>query len=143
MLVACTMCSLASCGGDDEPEIIIPEEQIIDYAGKIIGYWQLQGAREYWRFDADGSGTKIDPSYGENWDEAEDIFEGEETSNYFQWYFEQNGLMLVYRNNGDYNTPEPDAPFIINSITDTNMTWTTNGGKGMTQKFVRVNRNRQ
>lgn len=139
LMMASAMISLSSCTGAEEEEIM-GDEDITNYTEMIVGYWQLQGKREYWRFDGDGSGTITDKSHGDNWDEADDIYEDEETSNFFEWYFEKNGLMIIYRNNGYYNTPEPDAPFIVNSITEKVMTWTTNNGKGTTQKFVRSSR---
>ncbi|MBQ0057709.1 MAG: hypothetical protein KBT20_08640 [Bacteroidales bacterium] len=140
LIMATTMFSLTSCAGDDEE--IMQEDDIKVAAEQIVGTWQLNGTREFWRFDADGKGSKVSPSHGENWDKDEDINEGE--GNRFEWYLQSNGLMVTYfmESTGAYSDPEPDAPFIINSITDKAMTWTTNNGKGTTQKFTRVGQNR-
>ena len=33
--------------------------------------------------------------------------------------------MVIYKNNGEYNTPEPEAPYTIKSITSEKMIWVT------------------
>lgn len=128
LIAAClTSSTLASCTGDED-ELLIDEEEQADYTQKIVGTWLQTGTQEYWRFDRGG--------LGENWDEADDIKEGE--GNKFKWEFERNGLMVIYLLNGSYSDPEPDAPFIINTITDYRMTWTTNNGRGDEQSFSKV-----
>lgn len=122
-----TLFTLSSCGGEED-EILIDEDDQINYSVKIVGTWQMSGTQEYWRFDRNG--------YGENWDLADDVNEGE--GNDFKWSFEKNGLMVIYKLNGSYSDPEPDAPFIINTITDYRMIWTTNNGKGSEQSFSKV-----
>ena len=131
MLVASVPCVMTSCSGDDEEELI-PEDTIAKYTKAIVGYWLLDGTQEYWRFDANGDGV----AYGENWDAAEDVHEGE--GNKFKWYIDKNGLMVIYKLEtiDEYNDPEPMAPFSIKSITDTNMHWVTS--TGIQQSLTRV-----
>jgi len=122
LIIACSACSLTSCASDEEEELI-EEGTIAEYTEKIVGKWQMDNTQEYWRFDEKGNGTV---AYGENWDKSEDVSEGE--GNNFQWEINTNGLMVIYAIGGQYNDPEPDAPYSIKSITSTKMTWVTSGG---------------
>lgn len=132
MLIGCCAGAFTSCSSDDE-ETLIEETDMNNYATQIVGTWRMDNTEEYWRFDAAGSGNI---GYGENWDKADDVNEGE--GNAFQWNFEKNGLMVIYKLGGTYSDPEPDAPYIIRSITSTHMTWTTNNGKGHDESFTKV-----
>lgn len=127
LLAFSSMSTLTSCFGDEEEEELIEDDQIEQYTKAIVGRWKMDGTEEYWRFDAQGSGSI---GYGENWDQAEDVQEGE--GNYFEWFFKENGLMVIYAIAGDYNDPEPDAPYTIISLTDTKMTWKTSSGRRQT-----------
>jgi hypothetical protein len=122
LLMAATTGLFTSCSGEEEEEVI-DDQTIAQYTKDIVGTWLMDGTQEYWRFDAQGSGSI---GYGENWDQAEDVNEGE--GNNFEWYFKSNGLMVIYAVGGDYNDPEPDAPYSIKSITSTKMTWVTSAG---------------
>ncbi len=125
VLMACSFCALTSCEGEEEE--LIEEDTISQFTKDIVGKWKLDNTEEYWRFDAQGSGSV---GYGENWDMSEDVNEGE--GNTFQWYIEANGLMVIYAIGGQYNDPEPDAPYVIKSITSTRMTWVTSSGHQQT-----------
>ena len=129
LLMAATTGLFTSCSGEEE-EDVIDDQTIAQYTKDIVGTWLMDGTQEYWRFDAQGSGSI---GYGENWDQAEDVNEGE--GNDFEWYFKSNGLMVIYAVGGDYNDPEPDAPYSIKSITSTKMTWVTS--TGYTQTLTR------
>lgn len=129
LLMAATTGLFTSCSGEEEEEVI-DDQTIAQYTKDIVGTWLMDGTQEYWRFDAQGSGSI---GYGENWDQAEDVNEGE--GNNFEWYFKSNGLMVIYAVGGDYNDPEPDAPYSIKSITSTKMTWVTS--TGYTQTLTR------
>lgn len=126
LLMAATTGLFTSCSGEEEEEVI-DDQTIAQYTKDIVGTWLMDGTQEYWRFDAQGSGSI---GYGENWDQAEDVNEGE--GNNFEWYFKSNGLMVIYAVGGDYNDPEPDAPYSIKSITSTKMTWVTSTGDTQT-----------
>lgn len=119
MMMAFCACSLTSCSNDDDEELI-DDTQIDQYKKDIVGKWRLDNTQEYWRFDAQGNGAV---AYGENWDKAEDVNEGE--GNNFQWSISSNGLKVIYAIGGQYNDPEPDAPYTIKSITSSKMTWVT------------------
>jgi len=110
---------------------LIDETTIAQYKSAIVGTWLMDGTQEYWRFDAMGSGSV---ATGENWDQSEDISEGE--GNYFQWSIDSNGLMVIYLVNGQYNDPEPDAPYTIKSITSTKLYWVTS--TSVQQSFTKV-----
>ncbi len=126
LLMACSICTVTSCTSDDEEELI-DEVTVEQFRKDIVGRWLLDSTQEYWRFDAQGNGNV---AYGENWDEAEDVHEGE--GNEFKWSIDKNGLMVIYKIGNDYNDPEPDAPYTIKSITSSRMTWVTSGGTQQT-----------
>lgn len=142
ILMSAMMLGLGSCTPVEE-EILQTEEEQIEYSKKIVGTWLRDGSQEYWRFDRFGTteidynGTPKQVGIGENWDLSEDVLEGE--GNKFAWYFEANGLMTIYwlEMNNAYCDPDPDAPYIINRINDTSMTWAPNNGHGKVQSFTK------
>lgn len=142
LFASAMMLTLQSCAPEEE-EILQPEEEQIEYSKKIVGTWLRDGSQEYWRFRAFGTetidynGTPKKVGIGENWDLSEDVHEGE--GNKFAWYFEDNGLMTIYwlEMNNAYCDPDPDAPYIINRINDTTMTWVPNNGHGKVQSFTK------
>lgn len=131
LLLAGSASMLTSCSKEEDEELI-DENQIAKFTQDIVGKWQLDGTNEFWRFDAKGSGSV---AYGENWDEGEDVHEGE--GNDFRWEIDKNGLMVIYKNNGDYNTPEPEAPYSIKSITSEKMIWVTSTNHQQTLKRIK------
>lgn len=140
--------SLTSCEGVED--IVNEQENIEAYKNDIVGYWQIQNKREFWRFDKFGTGTltigEIQHSVGngENWDEADDIKEGEEGTNKFSWFFEKNGLQIIYRlETSDVLVPEPDASFLITHLSSDTMIWVTDNGYGTRQILLRTKQNRQ
>ncbi|MBR0036446.1 MAG: hypothetical protein IJP70_02265 [Bacteroidales bacterium] len=122
LMVACTLTTFNSCSSEEEEELI-DETTINKYKTAIVGTWLRDGSKEYWRFDAMGSGSV---AYGENWDADEDVHEGE--GNQFQWYINSNGLMVIYKIGDAYEDPDPEAPFTIKSITSTKINWVTSDG---------------
>lgn len=136
MLMACTMISLSSCGGTEEEELI-STDNTEQYRMDIVGYWQVQNLREFWRFDADGKGTKITPSHGAYWDEADDVME--EEAGKFEWFIEQTGLNVRHWMEMDQAYDNPEVMMIL-SITSDTMKW-KDGDTVVTLK--RQNRNRQ
>ena len=122
VLMLGSLSTLTSCSSDEEEEII-DDTQVTKFTKDIVGKWLMDNTQEYWRFDEKGSGSV---AYGENWDQAEDVQEGE--GNSFQWSIDANGLMVIYAIQGVYDDPEPDAPYVIKSITSTRMIWVTSGG---------------
>ncbi len=122
MMIVLGVGTLCSCSPTEE-EDLIEEGTIAEYTQKIVGKWKMDNTQEYWRFDSRGNGSV---HYGENWNLAEDVNEGE--GNDFQWEINSNGLMVIYAIGEDYNVPEPDAPYTIKSITSSRMIWVTSGG---------------
>ncbi|MBP5764509.1 MAG: hypothetical protein J6W47_05310 [Bacteroidales bacterium] len=130
LVVSCSLTTFTSCSSDEEEEII-DDVTIEQYKQNIVGTWRMDGTQEYWRFDAMGGGSV---AYGENWDQAEDVNEGE--GNQFQWSINSNGLMVIYKIGSLYSDPEPDAPYTIKSITSTKMHWVTSSN--VQQSFTKV-----
>ena len=126
LLMVCAVGLVSSCTTTEDEELI-DEVTIEQFKKDIVGRWLMDGTQEYWRFDAQGNGSV---AYGENWDVAEDVHEGE--GNEFQWSIDSNGLMVIYKIGNDYNDPEPDAPYTIKSITASKMVWVTSGGEQQT-----------
>lgn len=131
-LMAFSACTLTSCFGDEEEEELVDETTMEQFRKDIVGTWRMDGTDEYFVFRVDGSGSKANSSHGDYWDSSEtDISQGDEPD-HFEWYIEQNGLMIIHGVLGDYNDPDPDAPFTIKSITGKKMTWVTSGGTQQT-----------
>lgn len=121
LLMLGSLSALTSCAKEEEEELI-DDTQVNQYSKDIVGHWLMDNTQEHWRFDEQGNGSV---AYGENWDLADDIHEGE--GNSFQWNIDKNGLMVIYAISGVYDDPEPDAPYVIKSITSTKMIWVTSG----------------
>jgi len=130
-----------SCLGDNEEEVT-KEDKVAEYTKNIVGLWLLEGKDtdgeavcEYWLFNEKGTGTY---AYGSNWDKVDDVTYEDVQAGYgnnFQWSIDANGLMVIYKVGESYNDPDPDAPFVIKSITDKAMTWVTSDG--YTQTLLR------
>lgn len=120
------MGSLTSCSEKEDELTELTSEQIAQYSQDIVGKWKVDGTQEYWRFDAQGGGSV---GYGENWDQADDIFEGDEGTYKFQWYFKPSGLYIIIRINGEYGNPDTECPYAILSLTSSKLTWKTNQGR--------------
>lgn len=120
------MSTLTSCSEEEEDLTELTSEQIEQYSLDIVGKWHVVDTQEYWRFDERGNGTMV--GYGENWDEADDIHEGEEGTYQFQWYFKTSGLYIIIKNNGEYGNPDTDCPYTILSLTSSKLIWKSNEG---------------
>ena len=120
------MGSLTSCSEKEDDLTELSSEQIAQYSQDIVGKWKVDGTQEYWRFDAQGGGSV---GYGENWDQADDVFEGDDGTYKFQWYFKPSGLYIIIRINGQYGNPDNDCPYAILSLTSSKLTWKTNQGR--------------
>lgn len=134
LMIGLSPIMLTSCLGDEEEEELIEEETTLDkYRKDIVGLWVEEGTKVYWRFNSDGQGSVATPSTGKNWDESEDLTEEEVEP--FQWYIEKTGLMVIHSVGGVFNDPDPEAPFKIESLTSSQMTW--KGSDGTYRHFVR------
>lgn len=150
LLAVCSIVFALSCVSCEGIEDLFEEQQNIEnYKTDIVGYWQLSGKREFWRFDKFGTGTVLvgevnhSVGNGENWDEADDSYEGEDGTNKFRWYLEQTGLEILYKSEtSEVYYPEPDAPYIIERLTSDSLIWRTNNGAGRRQILLKTTKNR-
>ena len=81
-----------------------------DYKQKLTEYIKLK--------------QELKNTYGEEWDEADDIYEGEDGTMKFKWHFDKTGLIIEYKTSGSY-FPLPESPFTILSLTATSLRWET------------------
>lgn len=109
-----------SCASDEEN--LIDDNSVEQYKKDIVGKWQKSGVKEFWRFDAQGAGSV---GYGEEWDEADDIYEGDDGTMKFQWDINATGLVIKEKISGGYfNIPE--SPFTILQLNASTLRWETN-----------------
>ncbi len=109
----------------------------------IVGRWQLKGNMCKLMNERTASEEK-ETGTGENWDESDDIYEGEDGTNKFIWYMEKVGIYVIFRletSEGVY-VPEPDCPYIVEQCDENTLVWVVNNGKGKRYEFQRVNTNR-
>lgn len=136
LLMACSLCTLTSCLGDEEEELI-EETQIEKYTKDIVGYWECSDTGYTWRFDAQGNGTVY--GNGEKWD-SEESAEGDKGNNLFRWHFSELGLnieIMQYSVNGDpFFRESTESPFKVNSLTANSMVLTSADGE--IQHFTRI-----
>lgn len=128
LLTVLFMGTFASCSEKEDDVTELTSEQISQYTHDIVGKWKVNGAQEFWRFDSS--------SYGENWDEGDGIYEGEDGTYKFKWYFKPSGLYIIIRIQGEYGNPDTDCPYTILSLTSTTLSWKSNDGyqKTMTRQ---------
>jgi len=136
-MLSVSLLTLTSCMGNEEEEELIKDQTTLEkYRKDIIGLWQEQNSQEYWRFKADGTGSKEDRATGAYWDESEDVHE--EEAEPFQWYIDETGLMVYHSIGGIFDDPDPESPFKIESLTTSKMVW--KGKDGTYHNLNKVNR---
>lgn len=137
LLLSVGSVTFTSCLGDEEEEQLIEDQTTLErYRKEIVGLWKEQGSQEYWRFKADGTGSRDNRSTGAYWDESEDVTESE--AELFQWYIEATGLMVFHAIGGSFNDPDPESPFKIESLTSSKMVW--KGSDGTYHYLDRMNK---
>lgn len=116
-----------SCSSDEEE---LQEEINLTY---LIGCWENDDNGECWEYKSDQKGVY--------WDPAESTYEeASKGSGLFSWYVDETGLMHIFymETTSDFSDPDPDAPYIIEELTTSHMTYKTSAGArvGLT-KFYR------
>lgn len=119
-----SMPAFFSCAPNDEEEL---QEVEIDRK-LIVGKWVNKAdSHEHWQYDAmnsAGTGT------GVYWDSSEMTYEeAKKGPGLFQYYFTSTGLMRLYwmEMTNDFSNPDTDAPFIIDVLNSTTMTYHSSG----------------
>ena len=128
LLTVLFMGTFASCTETEDDVTGLTSEQIAQYSNDIVGKWKVNGTQEYWRFESSG--------YGENWDQGDGIYEGEDGTYKFKWYIKPSGLYIIIKIQGEYGNPDTDCPYTILSLTSTTLSWKSNDGyqKTMTRQ---------
>lgn len=122
-ILACTAISLSSCSSDEEELQTVEIDKTL-----IVGRWVNKSDAhdnwEYGRMGSDGKGT------GVYWDSSEMTYEDAAAGpGKFQYYFNETGLMRIYwmEMNESYSNPDTEAPFIIDVLNSTTMTYHPSG----------------
>lgn len=122
-IMACSAISFASCSSDDEELQTVEIDKTL-----IVGRWVNKSDAhdnwEYGRMGSDGKGT------GVYWDSSEMTYEDAAAGpGKFQYYFNETGLMRIYwmEMNESYSNPDTEAPFIIDVLNSTTMTYHPSG----------------
>lgn len=122
-LLACAVTSFSSCVADEE------ELQTVDIDKTlIVGRWvnknNIHDNWEYGPMTSDGKG------YGVRWDDSDITYEDAAAgSGKFQYYFNETGLMRIdwQTMTNSYSLPDTEAPFIIDVLNSTTMTYHPSG----------------
>lgn len=127
LMLACLFCGMTclttSCTSDEEE--ILQDETVFSETD-LIGLWKNNSNEEYWRYKDDHTGVYWDAADGMNEELAAT------GSGLFQWYIDDTGLMHLFymETTGGYSDPDPDAPYIIETLNATTLRYVTNGGQG-------------
>lgn len=122
-ILACSVTTFASCSSDEEELQTVEIDKTL-----IVGRWVNKSDAhdnwEYGRMGSDGKGT------GVYWDSSEMTYEDAAAGpGKFQYYFNETGLMRIYwmEMNESYSNPDTEAPFIIDVLNSTTMTYHPSG----------------
>lgn len=124
----------SSCISDDEE---LQEVQID--TKMIVGSWvDALHPSEHWRYEpmnSNGTGT------GVFWDTADDMTydDAAKGPGLFQYHFNETGLMRIFwmEMNNSYSSPDTDAPYIIDVLNATTMTYHSQGNSRNSHTFNR------
>lgn len=112
-----------SCTPDEE-EL---QEPVINKS-LIVGKWvNNKDKNEHWEYQSMGTDGK---GHGVYWDSSEMTYDdAAKGPGLFEYYFNSTGLMRVFwmQTTSSYSNPDAEAPFIIDELTSSSMTYHPSG----------------